>query len=69
MRGPCVPFRRPVTRCSSAVFFLGFAWVVTQDIIAAKEQLQQFERMQTLQLWLTAESSHEKGATSRLVKV
>lgn len=30
-----------------------------QDIITTKEQVQQFERMQTLQLWMIAEVSKD----------
>lgn len=32
-----------------------------QDIITAKESLQQFERMQALQLWMIAEGSRPRG--------
>lgn len=38
-------------------FFLRLAWVAMQDIIAAKGQVQQFDRMQALQSWKIPEVS------------
>lgn len=53
--GPEVPFRLLWLHAPLGMCFLRLAWVVMQDIITTKEQVQQFERMQALQLWMIAE--------------